>query len=494
MKKVLSIVLSLTLVVGLLVGVQFTETKADGKIINCVPANGETVNLLSDNVYEFCAKYEKGAVNKYYKKNSNTYYPTPATLKWDAVTGAKGYTVEISENSDMSNPKTYSATTNSIEIEDLLVGMPYYYRVKTEVEGESWTSEITNFNTANLPRTTRVDKAYNTRDIGGCFEQTNTTRVLQGKVYRGARLDEISDAGKQKMLDVYGIKTDLDLREPEKAPTSSPLGDSVKFINISAPQYYSDSTGGINDPTKWPILKKEVEVFTDASNYPIYVHCNIGRDRTGTLLYLIEGLIGMKEIDIYRDYELSFFAQVSNSNISDPTAFNKANIDKMENYIISNFSGDTLQQKIENYMKSCLEITDEQIKQIKKNLLEKSVDPETTTEVTTSVQPETTKETTKAPTVKKPGKVKIKSAKNSKKKSIVVKYRKVSGAKGYQVWWATSKKFKKAKKKFTNKLTYKIKKLKRKKVYFVKVRAYNIKGQSKQYGSFSKTKKVKIKK
>ena len=46
---------------------------------------------------------------------------------------------------------------------------------------------------------------------------------------------------------------------------------------------------------------------------------------------------------------------------------------------------------------------------------------------------------------------------------IVVKYKKVTNAKGYQVWWATSKKFKKAKKKFTKNTNYKIKKLKKRK-------------------------------
>ena len=47
--------------------------------------------------------------------------------------------------------------------------------------------------------------------------------------------------------------------------------------------------------------------------------------------------------------------------------------------------------------------------------------------------------------VTKPAKVKGVSAKNNKKKSLTVKWRKVNGVKGYQLRYATNKKMKKAK-------------------------------------------------
>lgn len=97
--------------------------------------------------------------------------------------------------------------------------------------------------------------------------------------------------------------------------------------------------------------------------------------------------------------------------------------------------------------------------------------------------------------VKQPKQVKIKSVKNNKKKSFKIKWKKVKGAKGYQVKYALNKKFTKGKKvKNTKKLSLTVKKLK-KKTYFVKVRAYTLtKDGKKVYGSWSKIKKVKIKK
>ena len=39
----------------------------------------------------------------------------------------------------------------------------------------------------------------------------------------------------------------------------------------------------------------------------IYFHCRIGTDRTGTLAYILEGLLGVPDEDKVQDYELSFF-------------------------------------------------------------------------------------------------------------------------------------------------------------------------------------------
>ena len=90
---------------------------------------------------------------------------------------------------------------------------------------------------------------------------------------------------------------------------------------------------------------------------------------------------------------------------------------------------------------------------------------------------------------------KIKAAKSTKKKQATIKWKKVSGANGYQVAYSLKKSFKKAKtvKVSASKVKTTIKKLTRNKTYYVKVRAYkNYRGQT-YYGSYSKVKKVKIK-
>ncbi|MBR5632533.1 MAG: tyrosine-protein phosphatase, partial [Clostridia bacterium] len=51
-------------------------------------------------------------------------------------------------------------------------------------------------------------------------------------------------------------------------------------------------------------------------NYPIYLHCSLGRDRAGTLAYLISALVGVELIDLQRDYETSFFSVTGTSAAS----------------------------------------------------------------------------------------------------------------------------------------------------------------------------------
>lgn len=106
----------------------------------------------------------------------------------------------------------------------------------------------------------------------------------------------------------------------------------------------------------------------------------------------------------------------------------------------------------------------------------------------------TDKSGTAGQNVKAPKKVKISKVKAGKKKATV-QWKEVNGASGYQVQMSTKKKkgFKNIKKS-TKKLKFVKKKLKSKKTYYFRVRAF-VKGANgkKVYGKWSKVKKVKVK-
>ena len=96
------------------------------------------------------------------------------------------------------------------------------------------------------------------------------------------------------------------------------------------------------------------------------------------------------------------------------------------------------------------------------------------------------------PKVKKVSGVKAKQEKNRK---VRISWKKIKKVKGYQVCYGVNKKFKKAVVTNANakrncKYT---KKLKKGKIYYIKVRAYVVYRGEKVYGSWSKIKKVKIK-
>lgn len=114
-----------------------------------------------------------------------------------------------------------------------------------------------------------------------------------------------------------------------------------------------------------------------------------------------------------------------------------------------------------------------------------SVEPSVAPSIAPSAAPAQEKVTVK--------KAAIKKAKNKKGKKAEITLKKQSGVAGYQVSYATSKKFKKAKTKLTKKTTVVLKNLKKKK-YYIRVRAYQLVDGKKVYGKWSKVTKIKIKK
>lgn len=126
-------------------------------------------------------------------------------------------------------------------------------------------------------------------------------------------------------------------------------------------------------------------------------------------------------------------------------------------------------------------------------------EPTKPSEPTTPSQPATTTSTKKPtqPTVSVKT-TKLKSAKNAKGKKLVVKWKKNTAGNGYQIQYSTSKKFAKGNKTKTiskNKTTScTIKKLKKKKTYYVRIRTYKKVSGKTYYSEWSSVKKVKIKK
>lgn len=98
--------------------------------------------------------------------------------------------------------------------------------------------------------------------------------------------------------------------------------------------------------------------------------------------------------------------------------------------------------------------------------------------------------------VKKPSKEQITSLKSGKAGTMVVKYKKYSGIKGYEIVYSTSKKFTAAS---TNRVVAgssekTLKKLKTGKTYYVKVRAYRVDSTGRKiYGIYSKVRNVQVK-
>ena len=125
-----------------------------------------------------------------------------------------------------------------------------------------------------------------------------------------------------------------------------------------------------------------------------------------------------------------------------------------------------------------------------------SVSPSTQPSTQPSTKPSTKPSPTPIAKVTKPAATKITKLQNKAVKKVVVTWKKSKKATGYQLQYATNKKFKKAKKvtikrAATTKIT--VKKLK-KKTYYFRIRAYKKQGKTTVYTAWSKARKVKVKK
>ena len=152
-------------------------------------------------------------------------------------------------------------------------------------------------------RTTAGATAWNVRDLGGWACDGGT--VKYGLLFRGGKL-AVADRG--VLVGELGIQHDLDLRgregggsEDEPDMTESPLGSDVWYTRTQQYAWYA-----LTPVASWQIyLRCVIDAVTHRE--PVYFHCTAGADRTGTLACVLEGMLGMSQSDIDKDYELTCF-------------------------------------------------------------------------------------------------------------------------------------------------------------------------------------------
>lgn len=286
------------------------ETYAFGQLS---PDGTEPVVLIPDDIYAWYGVYD--SQDDYFssfglQRSARNNYPVPVTFAWEFPYDEAEYTLTYGLTPDLSDGISKQTKTTSLRIHDLLVSTTYYWRVTATVNGATVESDIKSFTTADTMRLLEVTGLENARDMGGrmtCFG----IPVKQGVAFRTGKLDDLSEKAISSLNDLYGIRTELDLRYAEEVNgrTESFLGPQANYISIPSGQYFQIYTNAYPNAFKNALL-----TFTDADNYPVLMHCSVGCDRTGTLAAFIYALCGVDEVSIVRDYELSFLK--INTNVS----------------------------------------------------------------------------------------------------------------------------------------------------------------------------------
>lgn len=145
--------------------------------------------------------------------------------------------------------------------------------------------------------------AWNVRDLGGWACDGGT--VKYGLLIRGGR---ITAEDRNVLVGELGVQHEIDLRGKEgrdpsdgDVATESPLGVDVWFTIADKAASYA-----LTPVATWQLyLRCVIDAVTHRE--PVYFHCTAGADRTGTLACVLEGLLGMSQSDIDKDYELTTF-------------------------------------------------------------------------------------------------------------------------------------------------------------------------------------------
>lgn len=150
----------------------------------------------------------------------------------------------------------------------------------------------------------------NCRDFGGWACDGGTTKY--GLIFRG--VEPSGDAKlKKTLVDVCKVHQEIDLQEENAGNkdlhfSKSGIGGDVTYLRFPFSAYYKDL---INlSGTSYPLLRDCLsEMMTSAARgVPQYFHCSIGSDRTGTVTYMLQALLGVSAADCDKNYELTALA------------------------------------------------------------------------------------------------------------------------------------------------------------------------------------------
>ncbi len=226
------------------------------------------------------------------------------TAKWRSQ--GRLWHVYVSTNPNFDQAEEIITMKTSVTVANLLPGTTYYWKVVTAAGEESEVRRVTAEPT--LVRWIDADGGDNIRDLGG-WKTESGKQVRYELLYRGAAIDgynggpALTSDGKDIFSCQLGIRTEIDLRGSDSASKSSPFGGTYVKATITQYDYiFDDEQSKESIGTIFKLLSRE-------STYPVYFHCNAGADRTGTLAFLINGLLGVSHEDLTRDFELTGFAE-----------------------------------------------------------------------------------------------------------------------------------------------------------------------------------------
>jgi len=298
----------------------------------------------------------------------------PLRLAWTGETNA---VYDLTVVRDGGERQTFSVSNRTeAYLSNLELGAKYLWSVA--VAGTEDEVSATFETEARPPRLLYAEGVLNLRDLGG-WKGLGGRRVKQGMIFRSAGLrssahrkggslfgggftpgeTRVTSKGIAVLREDLKIRTDLELRNNQETacmPTTV-LGEGVAWVRVPFAAY-----DFIDNPVRGrePFLAI-FRTFLEPANYPVLCHCSGGRDRTGTLAFLLNGLLGVDGDDLCRDWEATAFCE-------DDLKFGPGRLERLLGYL-DGLGGATVAERCERYALSC-GVTKDEIAKFREIMLE----------------------------------------------------------------------------------------------------------------------------
>lgn len=344
------------------------------------PADGVKISLLTDVHREFLRRDELG-LNKDVEALEQLFEPiwqsrwfeesASLFIKWKTDEAYVPMKPELSfdedfcelcpANSAMIGEMAYDAVDGvyTVRVDNLMLGKTYYWRVN---DGKG-NYKVRSFSTGDECVRPIRSAVRNMRDLGGRIT-ADGKRVKQGLLFRSYAPEaddqkpyELSYEAKDVIINKLGIKTEIDLREENFGIRSSSGFEGVNYAVFPLEGY----SGLYADEMKL-VYKAVLEMLADESNYPIFYHCAVGADRTGTVSFLVESILNERPESIMLDYALSCFVAQPRYMYTDWMEFHKT--------LSRKFPAENLREQFMRVVREQLEIDEGIIEKIRSIMLE----------------------------------------------------------------------------------------------------------------------------
>ena len=350
--------------------------ESDCRVKPLPPPSDGKVAIVNEEIRAFLSRphYERAGLllDPAYRARAAKAGSKPVPYLLNAGAGADR--VELCRSADGKVVRTVPVADGVAALDNLEVATKYAWRAMSggrEVAKGTFETED------GVPRVCRIDGLVNVRDIGG-YCTGDGRRVRQGLVYRTEQMNATAYTPKNRRdkwrpgtsllkenvvaeaRETFGFRTELDLRTDWECfgMTASPLGPDVRWVRVESSNY-----GDMKSPKAREAFARCFRTVNDAKNLPLVFHCAGGADRTGTLAFLIEGILGVGEEDMWKDWELTIFWY-------DKLKFNHWNyMLGLTSLLEEKFPKRTLQEQCVAYAKDC-GITDDEIAAFRKLMLE----------------------------------------------------------------------------------------------------------------------------